>query len=275
MGDSMQVQMDKIKVDIKTLMKAVKKLVLEQRETNMNVEIVETKMKKFNEEKDSVSENTKIDKNIKILNELNTEISLLVKSVGEKVNKIEEQVQENEKHLESIDEKKKTSNVVDNLASSEVNNKSEMCDIKTKLKIIDERIESYEQEIKTIETRIYKYTSENLKKVSKGKVKKHECDICDSTFDSNYNLEVHISSHQEVIPVKCDSCEQTFFSNWRLKIHKRGHQKEKKRSCHYYNNQLECPFEKVGCKFDHRLSRKCKFGSECQILKCQFRHQEF
>ena len=43
--------------------------------------------------------------------------------------------------------------------------------------------------------------------------------------------------------------------------------------CHYYNNQKECPFFKVGCMFKHERSGKCKFNN-CSRKLCQFEHEE-
>ena len=232
-------------------------------------------MEKLENGKENCRDDTNIDNTLILLNKFNTEISLLVTNVSQKMSKIDDQVQKNVKHIEGIESNVNTANSkceMDLLANNEENEKIEMCHIKNKLRIIDEKIESYNQEIKSIEAKLHKKAAKNMKRVSKNKMELHACEFCNETFGSNYNLEIHITTHQEAIAVKCDSCEKSFYSKWRLQVYERGHQKVKKRRCHYYNNQLECPFEMIGCKFDHRLSTECKFGSKCQTNKCQFRH---
>ena len=41
--------------------------------------------------------------------------------------------------------------------------------------------------------------------------------------------------------------------------------------CHYFNNDKECPFEEIGCKFKHNISPPCK-SEGCNNLLCQYRH---
>ena len=43
--------------------------------------------------------------------------------------------------------------------------------------------------------------------------------------------------------------------------------------CHYYNNQKECPYFKVGCMYKHEKSGKCK-AFICTRQMCQFEHEE-
>ena len=33
--------------------------------------------------------------------------------------------------------------------------------------------------------------------------------------------------------------------------------------CHFFNNQVECPFEENGCMFTHSVSPQCKFKDSC------------
>ena len=35
---------------------------------------------------------------------------------------------------------------------------------------------------------------------------------------------------------------------------------------------MECPFEAIGCMFDHSFSKNCKFGSKCEKALCSFQH---
>ena len=48
-----------------------------------------------------------------------------------------------------------------------------------------------------------------------------------------------------------------------------GHETE--RFCHYYNNQKNCPYEDIGCKFKHEWAPDCKFLT-CKNILCQFKH---
>ena len=67
MDNTLQVQIYKINADIKTLMNAVKKLVLEQRNN-----ILDSNMKKLEKEKETRRYNTNFKINLKLLNRFNT-----------------------------------------------------------------------------------------------------------------------------------------------------------------------------------------------------------
>ena len=51
------------------------------------------------------------------------------------------------------------------------------------------------------------------------------------------------------------------------------HGNEKRKNCHYYNNNKDCPYEKIGCKFRHILSKMCRFGLSCKVHLCPYQHQ--
>ena len=86
-------------------------------------------------------------------------------------------------------------------------------------------------------------------------------------------MEIHIESDHGMSDLNCDQCEKIFISEWRLKLHKHSHTLTvKKRNCHYFNSGKVCPFEKLGCKFEHILSKDCKFGAQCSFNMCQFKH---
>ena len=34
--------------------------------------------------------------------------------------------------------------------------------------------------------------------------------------------------------------------------------------CHYFNNNVHCPYELVGCMFSHTISKICKDKKECK-----------
>ena len=61
------------------------------------------------------------------------------------------------------------------------------------------------------------------------------------------------------------------FTKWRLRKHLNVHDTD--RYCHYFNNQMVCPFEEIGCKFRHEQSSFCKFR-KCENKLCPFRHKD-
>ena len=102
---------------------------------------------------------------------------------------------------------------------------------------------------------------------------KTKCDQCEKMFSNNTEMEQHIESVHIMEGFNCDKCDKIFVSKWRLRMHQKSHALEnKKRNCHYYNSDKRCPFEKLGCKFEHIMSRDCKFGVKCTHNMCQFRH---
>ena len=54
-------------------------------------------------------------------------------------------------------------------------------------------------------------------------------------------------------------------------IHNEGHEKSLK-YCHYFNNDLICPYEDNGCMFAHRVSPACRYNVKCVNKLCQFRY---
>jgi hypothetical protein len=41
----------------------------------------------------------------------------------------------------------------------------------------------------------------------------------------------------------------TFLTVWRLRKHERIHSAKNTKPCHYFTDNVECPFEDLGCKF--------------------------
>ena len=113
--------------------------------------------------------------------------------------------------------------------------------------------------------------------MNKHKIDKHQkvspiknCKICGETFRQNYELETHMMIHGEAETFNCNICGKVFHLKWRLKKHMSVHLTSK--YCHYFNNQKECPFEAIGCKFRHEQSPICKFKN-CLNPLCQFKHK--
>ena len=40
-------------------------------------------------------------------------------------------------------------------------------------------------------------------------------------------------------------------TNWRLKKHKKMHSNPRLKQCFYFQNDIQCPFDELGCKFAH------------------------
>ena len=96
----------------------------------------------------------------------------------------------------------------------------------------------------------------------------YKCKHCDKKFGSNTNVEKHIERVHDYQSLKCNTCDSTFLTGWRLKKHGDTHiQNAVIKKCHYFNSNKPCPFEKLECKFNHKLS------SSCTSRMCQFKHQ--
>ena len=54
--------------------------------------------------------------------------------------------------------------------------------------------------------------------------------------------------------------------------HKKNRDKLSVQKVHYFNNNLTCPFEEMGCMFVHEVSDMCKFDQKCTKNLCYYRH---
>ena len=52
------------------------------------------------------------------------------------------------------------------------------------------------------------------------------------------------------------------------------HTEEFIKHCYYFNNNKNCWFEELGCKFLHAEAKKCGFGSKWKRRLCPLRHHE-
>ena len=101
-----------------------------------------------------------------------------------------------------------------------------------------------------------------------------KCKSCDKTFAKTCDLELHINENHDLVEhLECDHCGKTFVLKWRLTKHLEIHTNKTIRKCHYFNNQKCCPYEVIGCMFEHRISGKCKYGEKCNKTLCSFQHR--
>ena len=89
-------------------------------------------------------------------------------------------------------------------------------------------------------------------------------------------MEEHILAiHDSMEKFNCEKCGKGFALQWRLKKHQNIHTDKKRQKCHYYNNnKKECPYEKIGCMFEHSFSENCKYGINCNKKLCSFQHND-
>ena len=105
--------------------------------------------------------------------------------------------------------------------------------------------------------------------------KEMKCKTCDDIFTKSSDLELHIKqTHNPETTFSCEDCDKTFIFKFRLRKHQESHKSKDIKNCHYFNNKKHCPFEEIGCMFDHVLSEKCNFGENCTNKMCQYQHKK-
>ena len=76
--------------------------------------------------------------------------------------------------------------------------------------------------------------------------------MCEYKFRTFSELELHIKDKHVNFQAKCcDQCGKTFVTAWRLRKHMRIHSQIFTRTCKYFKSNTICPFEELGCKFNH------------------------
>ena len=117
----------------------------------------------------------------------------------------------------------------------------------------------------------FQYKKDLTDHIKKSHGRIYNCSICEKSFLESWKLELHSKTHEEIVPFKCETCKKHFYSKWRLKKHEVSHDKMGK-FCHFFNNGKTCPFEEIGCKFNHAFTNKCRYDRKCSIKLCQFQH---
>lgn len=105
--------------------------------------------------------------------------------------------------------------------------------------------------------------------------KKIQCQSCEQVFEKNCELEMHMKTKHEVKETfNCNKCGKKFLLKWRMKKHLENHSSQSVKRCHYYNNKKVCPYEELGCMFEHAFSGICRFGESCLNKLCPYEHGE-
>ena len=103
---------------------------------------------------------------------------------------------------------------------------------------------------------------------------KIKCKQCNYEGLKLSDIEEHIlTNHGTQREFECNQCQNSFVSELRLKKHMKTHQNTFKINfCHYYNNNKECPYQRLGCMFKHSDAKHCRNGDKCNRKLCQFKH---
>ena len=185
------------------------------------------------------------------------EKKISLKSLKAEINDLREQLQDTKLYVEDLEKKLAIATNVNK--SVKGNNKSQ---------------------IDTFECDNCEFLCQSRKELFKHKTKEHsqklKCRSCGKKFEKMSDLETHInSSHQSTEKrFECELCDKKFVLKWRLNKHQRIHTKQNNRKCHYFNNDKPCPFEELGCMFEHSFSKQCKFGDKCDKKLCSFQHND-
>ena len=160
---------------------------------------------------------------------------------------------------------------ITNISDSDKNseNETQLTNVVDKITVIQDKIKAIEQIVVTKDE-----VSRKMMKISAKNKLDSKCPHCEEKFSTQTNMENHIDQVHDRQNFNCDKCEKTFVSEWRLKIHHKTHVLNLvTRNCHFFNSNKPCPFERLGCKFNHKYSKSCKFGLQCTFKMCQFKHQ--
>ena len=77
------------------------------------------------------------------------------------------------------------------------------------------------------------------------------CKECEEKFSRNHELENHmVRVHGYEKTHTCEICRKSFYLEWRLKKHRTVHESNV-RTCKYFEEGQDCPYDEIGCKYKH------------------------
>ena len=191
------------------------------------------------------------------------------------IDKIEEKV----KHLEH--EKVTDQSRIEALENWVLKQNDKICELEQNIVRVDKNgvlekenadIEDFKKRISSLEIDFRNARDKaNVKVISPAEtvrstetVTKKSCKECNRNFFKTCDLEKHmVLEHAMEKKHKCAVCEKTFLLKWRLMKHMKVHSQPTK-TCNYFSNDIECPFEELGCKFQHEHSKNDEKDSEHQ-----------
>ena len=140
--------------------------------------------------------------------------------------------------------------------------------LKMKVKDLETALEGVRKQNKNVDLKLHSKTKHNTLSVN--------CDFCEMVFSKKCDLELHLETEHNIEKeFKCDKCEMSFVMRWRLQKHMGIHEQKtisKVKFCHYFNNDVECPFAMLGCMFKHEIAPLCHYQERCSKKLCQFKH---
>ena len=147
------------------------------------------------------------------------------------------------------------------ILEGKINDKSKQCEEKEENRIFCKQCQQMFESIGQLK-----------KHMKRSHAKKFKCDKCDQEMSSLSAFEFHLlSCYTEISKFKCEKCDNEFITEIRLKNHQRMHETQVK-YCHFFNNGKVCKFAKLGCRFKHEESEKCKYGDKCKKQLCGYKH---
>ena len=152
-------------------------------------------------------------------------------------------------------------------------NEKRMVEVESKLEYQKEKIQKLKTAFSCDECGTsFSKKCERRKHINEQHPKHFVCGFCDLIFRESWQYEMHLESHNKTKENKCEVCGKEFYLEWRYRQHVNTHTNPLVRKCHFFNNNKECPYEIVGCKFKHVKSTLCKHPRNCKAKLCPNQH---
>ena len=116
--------------------------------------------------------------------------------------------------------------------------------------------------------------------------KSYRCEECGDILRKKKDLKLHVKENHPKY-IRCDYCDDNFKESWQYETQLKLTPKPRTTNvmcvenvsfwtgdCHYYNNKKVCPFDAIGCKFNHKISKECENQVDCRIKLCSRQHSK-